>query len=130
MLILIMLNITFTILQYNKPKNSVNLILEIYSPFKKDEFAEGLIELQDRTFKEISAMVNGEESTVPEEEEVDWGFWVWLIIIILIIVFNSTDGFGTGIYIPIITGGSSSSGSSGSSGFGGGSSGGGASRHF
>ena len=98
--------------------------------FKKDEFAEGLIELQDGTFKEISAMVNGEESTVPEEEEVDWGFWVWLIIIILIIVFNSTDGFGTGIYIPIITGGSGSSGSSGSSGFGGGSSGGGASRHF
>ena len=29
--------------------------------FKKDEFAEGLIELQDGTFKEISAMVNGEE---------------------------------------------------------------------
>lgn len=100
--------------------------------FKNDEFAEGLIELQDGTFKEITAMVNGEETTVPQEEKISWTTWVWIAIFIFIIVFDITNGFGTGLYIsPFILGSSSGSGKSGgSSGFGGHSSGGGASRHF
>ena len=98
---------------------------------KNNEFAKGLIELQDGTFKEISAMINGEETTVPEEE-ISWTTWIWIALFILIIIFDITDGFGTGLYIsPFILGSSSGSGkSSGSSGFGGHSSGGGASRHF
>ena len=85
--------------------------------FKDNEFDQGLIELQDGTFKEITAMING---------------WIWIILFIIIIIFDVTDGFGTGLYIsPFILGSSSSSGKSGgSSGFGGHSSGGGASRHF
>ena len=100
--------------------------------FKNDEFAEGLIELQDGTFKEITAMTNGEESTVPEEESLGWGFYLFLLILIIfVVIFDGTDGFGTGIMIGSILGSSSGSGgSSGSSGFGGHSSGGGASRHF
>ena len=99
--------------------------------FKNNEFDQGLIELQDGTFKEISAMINGQESTVPEEK-ISWTTWIWIILFIIIIIFDITDGFGTGLYIsPFILGSSSSSGKSGgSSGFGGHSSGGGASRHF
>jgi uncharacterized membrane protein YgcG len=99
--------------------------------FKNNEFDQGLIELQDGTFKEISAMINGQETTVPEEE-ISWTTWIWIILFIFIIIFDVTDGFGTGLYIsPFILGSSSSSGKSGgSSGFGGHSSGGGASRHF
>ena len=99
--------------------------------FKDNEFDQGLIELQDGTFKEITAMINGQESTVPEEE-ISWTTWIWIILFIIIIIFDVTDGFGTGLYIsPFILGSSSSSGKSGgSSGFGGHSSGGGASRHF
>ncbi len=99
--------------------------------FKNNEFDKGLIELQEGTFKEISAMINGQESTVPEEE-ISWTTWVWIAIFIFIIIFDITNGFGTGLYIsPFILGSSSGSGKSGgSSGFGGHSSGGGASRHF
>ena len=77
-------------------------------------------------------MINGEETTVPDEEEISWVVYlVILLIIIFVVIFDGTDGFGTGLMIGSILGSSGSSGgSSGSSGFGGHSSGGGASRHF
>lgn len=96
--------------------------------FKNNEFAEGLIELQDGTLKEITAMINGEESTVPEEEIPGWVMLLIIIIIVVfVVIFDSTDGFGTGILISSML---FDSDSGGSSGFGGHSSGGGASRHF
>lgn len=116
-------------------------MIDIYAieHFKNDEFAEGLIELQEGTFKEITAMTNGEESTVPEEDNS------WIIILVLVVggaialifilVLIETDGFENGMMIgsllsDISSSSSDSSESSGSSGFGGHSSGGGASRHF
>lgn len=103
--------------------------------FKENKFADGLIKLQDGTMKELSALMNGQESTLPDDELTDApiGISIAIIIVFIIVVIwfvlnDDGDFFGGGYF-----GGSffsGSSGSSGSSGFGGHSSGGGASRHF
>ena len=103
--------------------------------FKENKFSDGLIKLQDGTMKELSALMNGEESTLPDDELTgsQIGIAIAFLIVVAIVViwaaFNDDGFFGGGYY----GGGgffSGSSGGSGSSGFGGHSSGGGASRHF
>lgn len=105
--------------------------------FKEKKFADGLIKLQDGTIKELSALMNGEESTLPEDDlstsQLSLIISIIMIVAIVVIlaVFNDDgDFFGGGYFGGGFFSGSSGSSSSGSSGFGGHSSGGGASRHF
>lgn len=112
-------------------------LMDIYAipDFKENKFSDGLIKLQDGTMKELSALMNGEESTLPDDElttsQIAILITIFIIVAIVVIwaIFNDDGDFFDGGYFG---GGffSGSSGSSGSSGFGGHSSGGGASRHF
>lgn len=111
-------------------------LMDVYAipDFKENNFSDGLTKLQDGTMKELSALMNGEESTIPNEElttsetiELVIAIIVLVALIVIIAYVNYDGGYGGGFF----GGGSFGSGSSGgSSGFGGRSFGGGASRHF